>query len=149
MPSYLNTEPDLDEHESILEEYPSETYLVRSDDPDEEMPSFRFHTPARPTVDFSDEDRARLFGDLYIGLEGFRIKEGVGEKGIPVTVAAAGKAAIAAYMFSMWAMSPTEIAATLEVDRDRVLGYFDQIRSRAAEVVEAADETDSPPGEAG
>ncbi|MFB6132522.1 MAG: hypothetical protein ABEJ44_03855 [Halanaeroarchaeum sp.] len=102
MPSYLNTEPDLDVHEEIIEEYPSESYLVRSDDPAVAMPTFRFHTPARPIIEFDDEERARLFADLYLALGGFRIKEGVGPNGIPVTVATSGKAAIASYMFSVW-----------------------------------------------
>ncbi|MFB6133376.1 MAG: hypothetical protein ABEJ55_00110, partial [Halanaeroarchaeum sp.] len=84
MPSYLNTEPDLGEHDSIVEEYPSETYLVRKDDPESALTTFRFHTPARPTIDFDDEERARRFADLYLALGGFRIKEGVGPNGIPV-----------------------------------------------------------------
>ncbi|MGM0399093.1 MAG: hypothetical protein ACQEQY_08900 [Halobacteriota archaeon] len=149
MPSYLNTEPDLDEHESIVEEYPSESYLVRRDDPEGSVPTFKFHTPARPIIEFDDEDRARLFAALYLALGGFRIKEGVGPNGIPVTVAASGKAGIASYMYSVWGKTPTEIANTLEQDRNRVLGYFDQIRSRAEDVIEAADEAASPPGEAG
>ncbi|UWG48826.1 Uncharacterized protein HSRCO_2564 [Halanaeroarchaeum sp. HSR-CO] len=149
MPSYLNTEPDLDENESIVEEYPSESYLVRRDDPEGSVPTFTFHTPARPIIEFDDEDRARLFADLYLALGGFRIKEGVGPNGIPVTVASSGKAGIASYMYSVWGKTPTEIANTLEQDRNRVLGYFDQIRSRADDVIEAADEAASPPGEAG
>ena len=149
MPSYLNTEPDLDEHESIHETYPSESYLVKRDDPEGSVPTFRFHTPARPIIEFDDEERARLFADLYLALGGFRIKAGVGPNGIPVTVAAAGKAAIASYMYAVWGKTPTEIATTLEQDRNRILGYFDQIRSRADDVIAEADEADSPPGEAG
>ena len=149
MPSYLNTEPDLDEHESILEEYPSESYLVRRDDPEGSVPTVQFHTPARPIIEFDDEDRARLFADLYLALGGFRIKEGVGPNGVPVTVASSGKSAIASYMYSAWGKTPTEIAKTLEQDRERVLDHFEQIRSRADDVVAEADDADSPPGEAG
>ncbi|MFB6093884.1 MAG: hypothetical protein ABEJ77_02960 [Halanaeroarchaeum sp.] len=149
MPSYLNTEPDLGEHETIVEEYPSESYLVKRDDPEGSMPTYSFHTPARPVIEFDDEERARLFASLYFSLGGFRIKEGVGPNGIPVTVAASGKAAIASYMYAVWAKTPTEIAATLEQERDRVMGYFDQIESRAEDVFEEADEASSPPGEAG
>ena len=149
MTSYLNTEPDLDEHEVIVEEYPSESYLVRKDDPQGSVPTFQFHTPARPIIEFDDEDRARLFADLYLALGGFRIKAGVGPNGVPVTVATSGKAAIASYMYSAWGETPTEIASTLEEDRNRILRYFEQIHSRAEDVIEESDDAGSPPGEAG
>lgn len=149
MPSYLDTEPDLDDHESIHAKYPAESYLVRRDDPEGGDPTFRFVTPAREPIEFADETRATLFADLFTALGGFRIKEGLGEYGIPVTVAAAGKPAIASYMYSVWEQSATKIAATLKLDRETVIQYFDRIRSRAAEAKEQVDESDSPPpGEA-
>ena len=149
MPGYLDTEPDLGEHESIFAEYPSESYLVERDDPDTEGATFRFVTPAREPIEFDDETRATLFADLYTALGGFRIKEGLGEYGIPVTVAAAGKPAIASYMYAVWEQSATQIASTLKLDREAVIQYFDRIRARAAEEKERADDSDSPPpGEA-
>ncbi|MFB6267203.1 MAG: hypothetical protein ABEI31_06055 [Halodesulfurarchaeum sp.] len=148
MPSYLDTEPDLDEHESIEAAYPSESYLVRREDPEEDGVSFRFVTPAREPITFDDETRATLFADLFTALGGFRIKQGVGEYGIPVTVAAAGKPAIASYMYAVWGQSATQIASTLKLDRETVIQYFDRIRSRAADEKERADESETPPGEA-
>lgn len=149
MPSYLDTEPDLDEGETIVEAYPAESYLVRREDPDGGDPTFRFVTPARQPVEFDEETRATLFGDLFTALGGFRIKKGVGEYGIPVTVAAAGKPAIASYMYAVWGQSATKIASTLKLDRETVVQYFDRIRSRAEEEKEQADDSDGPPpGEA-
>lgn len=149
MPSYLDTEPDLGENESIAATYPAESYLVRWDDPEGGDPTFRFETPAREPIEFDDETRATLFADLFTALGGFRISEGLGEYGIPVTVAAAGKPAIASYMYAVWEQSATTIASTLKLDRETVIQYFDRIRSRAEEAKERADESDSPPpGEA-
>ena len=149
MPSYLDTEPDLGEHETMAAEYPAESYLVREEDPETGDASFRFVTPAREPIEFDDETRARLFGDLFTALGGFRIKEGLGEYGIPVTVAAAGKPAIASYMYAVWGQSATKIASTLKLDRETVIQYFDRIRSRAEEQKSRHDESDSPPpGEA-
>ena len=149
MPSYLDTEPDLGEHESIAAKYPAESYLVRRDDPEGDDPTFRFVTPARQPLEFDDETRAELFADLFTALGGFRIKEGLGEYGIPVTVAAAGKPAIASYMYAVWGQSATKIAATLKLDRETVIQYFDRIRARAEEAKERVDDSDSPPpGEA-
>jgi len=149
MPTYLDTEPDLGDHESIAAEYPAESYLVRRDDPETEASSFRFVTPAREPIEFDDETRATLFADLFTALGGFRIKEGLGEYGIPVTVAAAGKPAIASYMYAVWGQSATKIASTLKLDRESVIQYFERIRSRAEEAKSRSDESDSPPpGEA-
>lgn len=149
MPSYLDTEPDLGEHESIAAAYPAESYLVASEDPETGNRTFRFETPAREPIEFDDETRATLFADLFAALGGFRIKEGLGEYGIPVTVAAAGKPAIASYMYAVWGQSATKIASTLKLDRETVIQYFDRIRSRAGDARERSDESDSPPpGEA-
>jgi len=149
MPGYLDTEPDLAENESIHARYPAETYLVRQEDPEAEVVTFRFVTPARGPIEFDDETRATLFADLFTALGGFRVKEGIGEYGIPVTVAAAGKPSIASYMYAVWGQSATQIASTLELDRETVIKYFSRIRAMAEEERERADESDSPPpGEA-
>lgn len=149
MPSYLNTEPELDEHESILAEYPAESYLVERTHPDEGGPTYKFHAPARDPVTFSDEQRARLFADLYTVVDGFRIKEDVGERGIPVNVATSETAAIAAYMYSAWESSPTQIAQTIEGNRETVLEYFEQIRAEAAELTQEKTDGETSPGELG
>lgn len=149
MPSYLNTEPDLDEHESILEEYPAEIYLVERNDPAEDGSTYRFHAPAREAVTFDDEERARLFADLYTVLDGFRIRDDVGERGIPVNVATAETAAIAAYMYSAWGSSPTEIAQTIEGTRETVLEYLEAIRKEAESTREGRTDPETPPGELG
>ncbi|MDR5672112.1 hypothetical protein RH858_02945 [Halalkaliarchaeum sp. AArc-GB] len=133
MTSYLNTDPDLDEYESILREYPADVFLVERDHP-EEGRSFRFHAPVREAVTFADEDRARLFADLYTAVDGFRIG-GVGEGGIPVNVAVAGTAEIAAYMYAAWGQTPTQIAQTLDSNRQNVLEYFERVNDRAEKVI--------------
>lgn len=146
MSSYLNTEPDLDEHESILQSYPAESYLIVREDPDEGS-SFRFYAPAREPITFEDEERARLFADLYIVVDGFRVKKGVGEKGIPVNVATGGAPAIAAYMFAAWESTPTQIAQTIDANRQTVLGFIEQIHNKAEEIIDEAEESETPPGE--
>lgn len=133
MVSYLNTDPDLGEHESILREYPAEVFLVERVHP-EEGRTFRFHAPVRDPVTFEDEDRARLFADLYTAVDGFRI-EGVGEGGIPVNVATSGTAAVAAYMYAAWGRTPTQIAQTIDSNRQNVLEYFERIKRQAEEPV--------------
>ncbi|MFB6113514.1 MAG: hypothetical protein ABEJ58_05360 [Halodesulfurarchaeum sp.] len=148
MPKYLDTEPDLGEHESIAAEYPAETYLVRQEEPEGSGATFRFETPAREPIEFGDETRATLFADLYTALGGIRIGEGVGEYGIPVQVAAAGKAAIASYMYAVWEQSATQIAGTLDVDRETVIRYFERIRARAEDEKEQYEGSETPPGEA-
>lgn len=148
MSSYLNTEPELDDNESILESYPAESYLILRDDPDEGR-SYRFHAPAREPIAFDDEERARLFADLYLVVDGFRVKKGVGEKGIPVNVAASGPPAIAAYMYAAWESTPTEIAQTLSADRQTVLDFIEQITDDAAQIIEDTDEPETLPGELG
>lgn len=148
MSSYLNTEPDLDDHESILESYPAECYLVVNEDPDV-GPNFRFHAPARKPITFEDEDRARLFAELYIVTDGFRIKEGVGERGIPVNIATSKSPAIAAYMYAAWGSTPSEIARRINADRETVLSYIGEIRTKADKIVEGTEEPDTVPGELG
>lgn len=148
MSSYLNTEPDLDETETIIESYPAESYLVLRDDP-ENGQTYRFFAPAREAKTFKDEERARLFADLYLVVDGFRVKDGVGEKGIPVNVAASGKPAIAAYMYAVWGSTPTHIAQKIDTNRQTVLDYIEQIRQTAAGVIEDTSEPETPPGELG
>ena len=146
MPSYLNTTPDLDENESILEQYPAETYVIERGDPDGGDSTFRFHAPARDPVEFDDAERALLFAELYTVVDGFRIN-GTGERGIPVSVAISSPAAISAYMYAAWGSTPTQISQTINSDRQTVLNHLDQINDKAEELLEEWDETDAPPGE--
>lgn len=148
MPSYLNTEPELGEGESILRRYPAEVYLIEDRSSDGDDVSVRFHAPAREQVTFENEDRALLFADLYTALDGFRIS-GTGDRGVPLNVATSGNSAIAAYMYAAWGSSPTQIAQSIDTDRQTVLGYFEAIRNRAEDVIEAWDESQTPAGELG
>ena len=134
MSSYLNTEPELGDGESILREYPAEVYVIeRHGDGGE--PTYEFHAPAREPMTFEDEERALLFADLYTVVDGFRI-EGTGDRGIPVNVATADSAAVAAYMYAAWGSTPTQITQTTDADRQTVLKYIDQISTRAADQLE-------------
>lgn len=143
MSSYLNTDPDLGEHESILESYPAESYLVVRDDP-EEGRTFQFHAPAREPITFDEEERARLFADLYIVVDGFRVKEGVGEKGIPVNVATGGGKAIAAYMYAAWGSTPSQIAQIIDANRQTVLDFIEQVRADAERIIEDMEGAETP-----
>ena len=138
MPSYLNTEPELDENESIYQQYPAEVYLVEREDPETGESTFQFHAPARDHVTFDDEERATLFAELYTVLDGFRI-EGIGERGIPVNVATSGTPAVTAYMYAAWGEMPTQISQTIEGDRETVLNYLDKISSEAEELLDGWD----------
>ena len=135
MPSYLNTEPELDDGDSILQRYPAEVYVIERAGSDEGESTYQFYAPAREPVTFDDEERARLFAELYTVVDGFRI-DGTGERGIPVNVATFGSAAIATYMFSAWGSTPTQITQTIDADRQTVLAYFDRISERAEELLE-------------
>ena len=148
MPSYLNTEPELDDSESILQKYPAEVYLVERKDADGEDPTIRFHAPARDPVTFDSEERARLFADLYTVVDGFRI-EGIGERGIPVNVATADTAAVAAYMYAKWGSTPTQISQTIGSDRQTVLEFLERISTRAERMIDESSEAETTPGEVG
>jgi hypothetical protein len=134
---YLDAVPELDEYEEIVEEYPHDTYLIRRDDPDAEGTTWRFETLARDPIEFDDEKRARLFADLFLSLGGFRIKKGVGERGIPLAVASEGKPAIAAYVYAVWEMPPWEIAKSLGLGRETVINAFEQIHRQGQEVIDS------------
>ena len=148
MPSYLNTEPELGDGESILQKYPAEVYLVERKGADGGDSTFRFHAPARDPVTFDSEERARLFADLYTVVDGFRI-EGIGERGIPVNVATADTAAVAAYMYAKWGSTPTHISQTIGSDRESVLEFLERISTRAERMIGEWNDAEMPPGEVG
>ncbi|ADD03833.1 uncharacterized protein Nmag_0241 [Natrialba magadii ATCC 43099] len=71
--------------------------------------------------------KARVFRALYEGLGGFELEERRGA--VPTGVACAGKAAIAAYLYTVQQMRPRDIAEDIGVSKRTVSQYISDVKA--------------------
>jgi predicted DNA-binding protein (UPF0251 family) len=84
---------------------------------------------------FESEKAARLYIDVWHVTRGFS-PSGVGERGIPPTVAQENDHTIAAYILATSGMDTAHTAEQMDVKRETIHQYTSRVRSRAEEARE-------------
>jgi predicted regulator of amino acid metabolism with ACT domain len=50
-------------------------------------------------------------------------------------------------MYAAWESTPTQIAQTIDSNRQTVLGFIEQIHNKAEDIIDEAEDAETPPGE--
>ncbi len=96
-------------------------------------PRYRFDAPQHVAKTFTEPERAELYAAVYFAVDGFR-EEDTGRKGVPLAVARADDAVLAAYTLAAWdGTSRKWLTRTFDIDHEQVQVWLDDVRDRAAE----------------
>jgi hypothetical protein len=134
----VRTQDTLDPNESIEKAYPHGIRVVRVDREDD-VPLFRFEAPDHRVKDydtgpeFESRDDALMYAAVYVAVGPFR-EEKTGRRGVPPTVARAGREALVAYLTTQRGMSIQWAAHKFDIEPETVYKYRSAIRAKAEEV---------------
>lgn len=153
VPTFEPTDPDLfdsfDPSDGPMTDDPPGVYRSYADGvriaavppkvADGPQPLYRFDAPQHEPVTFADPEHAELYAAVYFAVDGFRA-ETVGRKGVPLAVARADDAVIAAYTLAAWdGTSRKWLTRTFGVDHEQVQTWLDAVRERAGDHPALAD----------
>jgi hypothetical protein len=129
--------PDLDEDESVYQQYENSIRVVEIHR-EGEPPLYRFDAPELKPKSYDNDltwenpKEAELYAAVYVAHGPFR-EEKTGTRGIPIGVHRAGTEAVVTYVGCQPGMSTDWISHTFDLDRERIYEYRSRVRSRAEE----------------
>nr|WP_323740452.1 hypothetical protein [Halegenticoccus tardaugens] len=82
---------------------------------------------------FEDPATATLYADIYFCTNGFE-EEGIGERGVPPEIIAAGRAVLAAYFLTQPSINHQWVASFFGMKPHRIREYADWVRERAEQI---------------
>lgn len=124
--------------EDVVEEYAHSCRIVR-DRRENTADLYHYEGPLGRVKTFENPGKARLYADVQTVTGGFR-EEKTGERGVPPAVARAREDVLMAYLAAQPSMSVEWVARHFDLPADRVRGYINSLRERAAEQREQEDE---------
>jgi hypothetical protein len=126
-------------HESIHEQYVLDVRIVAVSTPGGDEPTYRFEAPQHRGQEFEDPETATLYADVYFCVNGFE-EAGTGERGVPPVVIGAGRAVLASYMLTQPETDLDWVASFFGMKPHRIQQYADEVRRRAEEIRDGAEE---------